>query len=146
MLAVDELAREAAGRGELLKSQRLLVDVLQMRAEVPLERARRRPRTERFMTRNAPSEPAVLLCPLRSSSRMAAPSALAEPGPSRLTAQEEDALKASTFQRLYPRVYLERFLSEGVRPDGRTTDAFRDITVNVGQSLPHFSVCCDLKP
>lgn len=57
-------------------------------------------------------------------------------GLSNVTTSEQDALQASTFQRLYPRVYLERFLSEGYRPDGRTPDAFRDITVNVGQREP----------
>ncbi|KDQ64066.1 hypothetical protein JAAARDRAFT_166025 [Jaapia argillacea MUCL 33604] len=45
---------------------------------------------------------------------------------------EQDALKASTFQRLHPRVYLERFIAENVRPDGREFDEWRDITVNVG--------------
>lgn len=45
---------------------------------------------------------------------------------------EEEALKVSTFRRLHPRVYLERFLSEKVRPDGRELDESRDVTVNVG--------------
>lgn len=45
---------------------------------------------------------------------------------------EEKALKVSTFRRLHPRVYLERFLSEKVRPDGRELDESRDVTVNVG--------------
>jgi exosome complex component RRP43 len=45
---------------------------------------------------------------------------------------EEDALKAATFQRLHPRLYLERFLAEDVRPDGRAEDEFRGLAVNVG--------------
>ncbi|TFK46957.1 hypothetical protein OE88DRAFT_1714739 [Heliocybe sulcata] len=46
--------------------------------------------------------------------------------------QQTDALKAATFQRLHPRIYLERFLAENVRPDGRAFDQTRDVTVNVG--------------
>ncbi|EPQ58884.1 hypothetical protein GLOTRDRAFT_69878, partial [Gloeophyllum trabeum ATCC 11539] len=45
---------------------------------------------------------------------------------------EQAALKAATFQRLHPRIYLERFLAENVRPDGRNVDQWRDVTVNVG--------------
>lgn len=45
---------------------------------------------------------------------------------------EQDASKAAVFQRLHPRVYLERFISEGLRPDGRQLDAWRDVSVNVG--------------
>ena len=45
---------------------------------------------------------------------------------------EQDALKALTFQRLHPKTYLERFLAENVRPDGREFDEWRDISVNVG--------------
>lgn len=43
-----------------------------------------------------------------------------------------EALQASTFQRLHPRAYYERFLAENVRPDGRELSAWRDISVNVG--------------
>ncbi|ESK94844.1 exosome component 8 [Moniliophthora roreri MCA 2997] len=49
-----------------------------------------------------------------------------------LSATENDALKAAIFQRLHPRVYLERFLAERVRPDGRAGDEWRDIDINVG--------------
>ncbi|KAG6841291.1 hypothetical protein C0991_012461 [Blastosporella zonata] len=45
---------------------------------------------------------------------------------------ESDTLKAAVFQRLHPRVYIERFLSENVRTDGRVLDAWRDVNVNVG--------------
>ncbi|RDB19987.1 Exosome complex component RRP43 [Hypsizygus marmoreus] len=56
---------------------------------------------------------------------------------SSLSKPEQDALKASIFQRLHPRVYLERFLAENVRPDGRSLgcnadSAWRDVSVNVG--------------
>ncbi|TFK69417.1 ribosomal protein S5 domain 2-like protein [Pluteus cervinus] len=49
-----------------------------------------------------------------------------------LPKEEQEALKASVFQRLHPRVYLERFLAENVRPDGREFDAWRPVSVNVG--------------
>jgi len=51
---------------------------------------------------------------------------------SALTKAEQDALRASTFQRLHPRVYLERFLAENVRPDGREFDEWREVSLNVG--------------
>ena len=41
-------------------------------------------------------------------------------------------LKAAIFQRLHPRVYLERFVAEKVRPDGRQFDEWRDVSINVG--------------
>ncbi|KAJ7127018.1 ribosomal protein S5 domain 2-type protein [Mycena epipterygia] len=44
----------------------------------------------------------------------------------------DSALKASIFQRLHPRAYLERFVAENIRPDGRPFDAWRDVSVNVG--------------
>lgn len=52
---------------------------------------------------------------------------------SAISIAEQEALKASIFQRLHPRVYLERFLSENIRPDGREFDAWRDASVNVGK-------------
>ncbi|KAL7282756.1 hypothetical protein ACG7TL_004231 [Trametes sanguinea] len=52
--------------------------------------------------------------------------------PSSSNSAEQDALKALTFQRLHPKTYLERFLSEDLRPDGRELDEWRDISVNVG--------------
>ncbi|KAG5720575.1 Exosome complex exonuclease RRP43, partial [Termitomyces sp. T112] len=45
---------------------------------------------------------------------------------------ENDALKAAVFQRLHPRIYLERFIAENFRPDGRAPDAWRDVNLNVG--------------
>ena len=47
----------------------------------------------------------------------------------------DSTLKASIFQRLHPRIYLERFLAENVRLDGRDPAAFREIGVNVGEPL-----------
>ncbi|KIP10369.1 hypothetical protein PHLGIDRAFT_65695 [Phlebiopsis gigantea 11061_1 CR5-6] len=45
---------------------------------------------------------------------------------------EREALRALTFQRLHPKAYLERFLAENARPDGREPGEWRDISVNVG--------------
>ncbi|KAF6748991.1 ribosomal protein S5 domain 2-like protein [Ephemerocybe angulata] len=53
----------------------------------------------------------------------------ATPGGSK---EEQEALQASIFQRLHPRAYLERFLAEGFRPDGRALDAWREVSVNTG--------------
>jgi len=43
-----------------------------------------------------------------------------------------EAIKAAMFQRLHPKTYLERFLEENVRPDGRAFLEFRDCSINVG--------------
>jgi exosome complex component RRP43 len=47
-------------------------------------------------------------------------------------APQSDALRAQIFQRLHPHAYLDRFLAEGVRPDGREPSEWRDVFVNVG--------------
>ena len=52
---------------------------------------------------------------------------------SSLSQSEQDALKVAVFQRLHPRAYLERFLTENIRPDKRLCDGFRDVHVNVGE-------------
>ncbi|KAG1778876.1 ribosomal protein S5 domain 2-type protein [Suillus placidus] len=44
----------------------------------------------------------------------------------------DEALRAQIFQRLHPRVYLERFIAEKIRPDGRTFDEWRNVSVNAG--------------
>ncbi|KAI9462858.1 ribosomal protein S5 domain 2-type protein [Lactarius psammicola] len=41
-------------------------------------------------------------------------------------------LNAQIFQRLHPRAYLERFLAEQVRTDGREAEEWRDLSVHVG--------------
>jgi len=43
-----------------------------------------------------------------------------------------EAIRAATFQRLHPKTYLERFLEEDVRPDGRAFLEFRNCSINVG--------------
>ncbi|KAI0302799.1 ribosomal protein S5 domain 2-type protein [Multifurca ochricompacta] len=41
-------------------------------------------------------------------------------------------LNAQIFQRLHPRAYLERFIKEDIRPDGREATEWRDLSVHVG--------------
>lgn len=48
-------------------------------------------------------------------------------------------IKAAVFQRLHPRLYLERFIAENVRPDGREFMAWREVSINVGTVL-----ACDI--
>ncbi|TFK29038.1 ribosomal protein S5 domain 2-like protein [Coprinopsis marcescibilis] len=52
--------------------------------------------------------------------------------PQTLSQEDQEGLKASVFQRLHPRAYLERFVAEGYRPDGRSFSSWRDVSVNVG--------------
>lgn len=59
--------------------------------------------------------------------------ALAGPSTSTTTPATTESLKAATFQRLHPRVYFERFVAEGVRPDGRKGfGEARGVVVNLG--------------
>ncbi|KAI5994138.1 ribosomal protein S5 domain 2-type protein [Pisolithus albus] len=44
---------------------------------------------------------------------------------------QSDELRAQIFQRLHPHAYLDRFLVEGVRPDGRTPEEWRDAFINL---------------
>jgi exosome complex component RRP43 len=37
------------------------------------------------------------------------------------------------FQRLHPDQYLTRFLDKGYRPDARRKDAWREVSINVGE-------------
>ena len=48
---------------------------------------------------------------------------------------DQDALKAAVFQRLHPRLYLERYAVENFRPDGRLFGDFRSVSVNVGEQF-----------
>ena len=52
-----------------------------------------------------------------------------------LSQEEQVALRAAVFQRLHPRAYLERYIAEDVRPDGRSFLEFRDVFVNVGMCV-----------
>lgn len=62
---------------------------------------------------------------------------------SQSTAQNK--VDPSVFQRLHPRAYLERFLGEGIRPDGREPNAWRRVSVNVGEaSATEVSVPCEI--
>lgn len=53
--------------------------------------------------------------------------------PPATTSNGAEALKALVFQRLHPKAYLERFLAEKARPDGREPHEWRDISVNLGR-------------
>lgn len=59
-----------------------------------------------------------------------------------LSQDEQDALRAAVYQRLHPRAYLERYIAEDVRPDGRTSLEFRDVFVNVGTFIIYLGVSC----
>jgi exosome complex component RRP43 len=41
------------------------------------------------------------------------------------------SLQASAFKRLYPEQYFQRFLSEGLRPDGRTLSVCRAASIGL---------------
>ena len=41
-------------------------------------------------------------------------------------------LDAQAFRRLYPELYLQRFLDDGIRPDGRTLGRARSCTIGLG--------------
>lgn len=41
-------------------------------------------------------------------------------------------LDAQAFRRLYPDLYLQRFLDDGIRPDGRTLGRWRATTIGLG--------------
>jgi exosome complex component RRP43 len=57
---------------------------------------------------------------------------------------KQNKIDPSVFQRLHPRTYLERFLGEGIRPDGRDPNAWRGVSVNVGEtSAIGVSVLCE---
>jgi hypothetical protein len=64
-------------------------------------------------------------------------------------------LNADIFQRLHPKAYLERFLAEQLRPDGREAADWRDLYVHVGSistadgsalvRLGHTTIVCGVK-
>ncbi|KAF9916913.1 Exosome complex component RRP43 [Lobosporangium transversale] len=49
-----------------------------------------------------------------------------------LAASPAFTFSASTFQKLHPTEYFRKFISQGVRPDGRLLDSFRPTTVHYG--------------
>lgn len=48
----------------------------------------------------------------------------------------------STYQRLHPHAYLEKFLAEDLRPDGRGVAEFRALQVTLGPRM--FSHCLSI--
>lgn len=51
------------------------------------------------------------------------------------------SLQADAFKRLYPEQYLERFLAEGLRPDGRTPAACRPATIGMHSAAQVRRLC-----
>ncbi|KAG0243462.1 Exosome complex component RRP43 [Mortierella sp. GBA43] len=49
-----------------------------------------------------------------------------------LAASPAFTFSASTFQKLHPTEYFRKFVSQGVRPDGRLLDSFRPTTIHNG--------------
>lgn len=49
-----------------------------------------------------------------------------------MTESDTGTMDAETLRRLEPRAYLQRFVSRGVRPDGRAAGACRKVTVTTG--------------
>lgn len=49
-----------------------------------------------------------------------------------MAAAAGDGDDAAAFQRLYPDQHYDRFLDSGVRPDGRTVDLPREVTIGLG--------------
>jgi exosome complex component RRP43 len=49
-----------------------------------------------------------------------------------LAASPAFTFSASTFQKLHPTEYFRKFVSQGVRPDGRLLNSFRPTTVHQG--------------
>ena len=74
-----------------------------------------------------------------TTSVLPTPSTITQPPPSQtqnlefLSQEEQDKLKASVFQRLHPRLYLEKYLEEEIRPDGREFGGWRGVFLNVGE-------------
>jgi hypothetical protein len=93
-----------------------------------------------FLAQNHHHQPPCLLTSTRSpmaavAPPAAAPSAAVPPPP----AGASHPLSSQTFRRLHPSAYLERFLAEGYRPDGRKVvdgeGAWRGVSVNTGTSF-----------
>ena len=76
--------------------------------------------------------PLTLIITIMSRADVFSSSAPSSNATSSLPKEEQESLKASIFQRLHPRVYLERFVAENVRPDGRQFAEWRDVSINVG--------------
>jgi len=68
----------------------------------------------------------LLVCLLITSAQRPIPSS------SRPQTMNVTDLNAQIFQRLHPKAYLERFLAEQLRLDGREASDWRDLFVNVG--------------
>lgn len=54
---------------------------------------------------------------------------------------DRDITEAAAYKRLYPVEYLQRFVIENVRPDGRNKDQAREVKINVGMSFDGMGAC-----
>ena len=75
--------------------------------------------------------------PSRTATIAMAAVAPTQPEPSTsASAPVSHPLSSQTFKRLHPQAYLERYISEGYRPDGRklgsSSESWRDVSVNPG--------------
>jgi len=48
----------------------------------------------------------------------------------------------SAYQRLHPRAYLQKFLEENIRPDGRNLDEVRSLQITTGKRFLSLSPQC----
>lgn len=53
---------------------------------------------------------------------------------------QTQAEKAEVFKRLHPDEYLDRFLAQGYRPDGRKVDGWRDVSINIGMLTMQYAL------
>ncbi len=72
---------------------------------------------------------------MSTSASTVSSNAYSNPNTAYLGQDDQDALKAAVFQRLHPRLYLERYAVENFRPDGRLFGDFRSVSVNVGEQF-----------
>ncbi|KAI9346002.1 ribosomal protein S5 domain 2-type protein [Zopfochytrium polystomum] len=78
--------------------------------------------------------------PTRTAPAAAAANADADAAAASAAAAAAFTLQASTFQKLHPAEYMRRFLAKGLRPDGRTLEAFRKVKISQGSlSSPYGS-------
>ena len=90
-------------------------------------------------SRTSQRPPSDVFAPAQTPSLVMAAVAPTQPEPSTsASAPVSHPLSSQTFKRLHPQAYLERYISEGYRPDGRklgsSSESWRDVSVNPGAS------------
>lgn len=101
----------------------------------------RRGRAERQCS-ESPPPPSPAYTPVTRAT-MAVPAPRPPPATTTTPAAPQSNLTPTLFRRLFPRPYLERFLDQRIRPDGRTLDTstptaqcWREPSANTGQPSP----------